>query len=239
MDSYDSFLSYAGEDSQIATELAGALKARGFRIWYAPLNLSVGDKLLDSIEEGMNNSSSGILLISADYLKKGWTNYEMDILIRQNIEGDKNIFPIWHKVEKEEVDKRHIGLGGIVALKTNIGLSELVSKLTKALSNFAPTLGIIPSYESPKHRFLQGRGEIKIGQDGPATTLWEFLIHAKDSQYPLFLDGSLYAKKDLLEIAAQLLPHIPQEIEKWVSEDGRRRIWDMCIKAGFDPHIFE
>lgn len=239
MGNFDAFLSYAGEDTQIATELVGALKARGFRIWYAPINLSVGDKLLDSIEEGMRNSNSGILLISSAYLSKGWTNYEMDTLIRQHIEGDKKIIPIWHNVAKYDIEQRHTGLGGIVALRTDIGLPELILKLTKVLAKFAPTVAVIPGYESPTFRFLQGRGEINIGYNGPATTLWEFLVHAKESQYPMYLDGILYSKEDLLLNAAQLLPHMPNEVRNWIGEEGRKKIWEMCLKAGIDPGIFE
>jgi len=236
---YDSFLSYAGEDTQMATELAGALKSRGFRIWYAPIDLSIGDNLLDSIEQGMVNSNSGILLISPAYLSKRWTNYEMDALIRQHIEGKKDIFPFLHNIEKSDVEQRHTGLGGIVALKTDIGLPELLARLTKALSKFAPTLGVIPCYESPKYKFLQGRADITIGIDGPATSIWEFLIHAKDSQYPIYLDGDLYSKEDLLLEVAQYLPHRPQEARRIVGEEGRKKIWDMCTEAGIDPRMFE
>ncbi|WP_132102130.1 hypothetical protein [Dehalobacter sp. MCB1] len=96
---------------------------------------------------------------------------------------------------------------------------------------------MIPGYESPKFRFLQGRGEITIGHNGPATTLWEFLIHAEDSRYPIYLDGSLYSKEDLLLTAAQLLSHIPHEVRRWVGEEGRQKIWYMCLQAGLDPGI--
>ena len=239
MEYFDSFLSYAGEDTQLATEIAGALKSRGFRIWYAPFDLAVGDKLLDSIEKGMMKSRSGILLISPSYLDKGWTNFEMDTLIRQNIESDKKIFPIWHDVEKSDVEKRHTGLGGIVSLKTDVGLSNLVVQLTQALASFAPTIGVIPSYESPAFRFLQGRGEITLGHNGPATTLWELLIHANVEEYPIYLDGRLYSKDDLLFAAAQLLPHIPEEVRKWVKEDGRQKIWNMCVESGHNPSYYE
>ncbi|MCL1816396.1 MAG: hypothetical protein FWG43_02185 [Clostridiales bacterium] len=116
---------------------------------------------------------------------------------------------------------------------------QLVLKLTGALATFAPTIGVIPYYESPVHRFLQGRGEIELGDDGSATTLWEFLIHADDSEYPMYLDGRLYSKNDLLFEAAQLLPHIPHEVIKWVKEEGRQKIWSMCLESGFSPGDFE
>jgi len=238
MKKFDSFLSYANENEDFARELVGALKAKGFNIWYAPINLEIGEKLLDSLEKGMNESHSGILLVTEDYLKKGWTNYEMDILIRQNIENDKKIFPIWHNVTKENVEHRHSGLAGIIAINTNLGFPNLVLKLSNVLSKQAPTIGIVPGYESPAYRFLQGRGEIILGKNGPATTLWEFLIHSKDSQYPLYLEGNIYSKNELLLEAAQLLPHIPETVKNWVSEDGYKKIWQMCVEQDIDPKIF-
>lgn len=236
---FDSFLSYASEDEDFAKELVGALKANGFSIWYAPMNLSVGDKLLDSIEIGLNDSNSGILLITPDYLKKGWTNYEMDILIRQNIENNKKVLPVWHNVNKKQVEQKHIGLAGIVAINSHVGFRDLTLKLTKVLSRQAPTIGIIPGYESPSYRFLEGRGEITIGVNGPSTTLWEFLIHANDSHYPIYLEGNIYKKKDLLNQAAQLLPHIPEIVENWVGQEGYKKIWQMCINHNIDPKTFD
>lgn len=238
MRKFDTFFSYAGEDEVFAKELVGALKAKGFRVWYAPINLIAGEKLLDSIEKGMEQSSSGILLISSAYLKKGWTNYEMDTLIRKSIDNKIKIFPLWHNVDKKEVENRHSGLAGIISIKTNIGMPILVSKLTEVLSKFAPSIGIIPSYESPKFRFLQGRGEINIGVNGQATTLWEFLLYAKDNEYPLYLEGDLFNKHDLLFRAATLLPHIPDVVKKWVKKEGYQKIWEMCKESGFDPNNF-
>ncbi len=240
MELYDSFLLYSSEDIQLASELAGSLKSRGFKFWYAPIELKVGSKLLDSIEQGMQNSRSGILLISKSYLRKGWTNYEMDVLIRQSIDSSKKLLPIWHEVTKEEVEKRHLGLAGIVALRSEQGLQATTSRLTEVLAEGAPTRGVIPSWESPKWRFLQGRGEVNIGSnEGPATTLWELLVHAEDSQYPVYLDGQVFTRQELLLQAAMLLPHIPDEVENWVGRGGKTKLWTMCKEAGFDPHLFE
>jgi len=239
MINHNAFLSYASEDTELASDIVRALEARGLSIWYAPIDLKVGDKILDSIEKGMKESVYGILLLSPAYLKKGWTNYEMDTLLRDNIEKDKKLLPIWHNVTKQEVEERHSGLAGIVAIKSDVGLPEIIKNLAGVMTDHAPMIGVIPSYESPKWRFLQGRGEINLqSEDGPATTLWEFLIHTKDNQYPLYLDGDLFSKEDLLLRAAQLLPHIPDVVDNWVTEDGRRKIHEMCKEIGADPDVF-
>lgn len=122
---------------------------------------------------------------------------------------------------------------------SDLGLHIVCSKLVEVMTENAPTVGVIPSYESPKWRFLQGRGEINLQtEDGPATTLWEFLIHSKDKEYPLFLDGELFTREDLLLRAAQLIPHIPDIIDKWVHKEGREKIKEMCKEVGIDPCIF-
>lgn len=105
---------------------------------------------------------------------------------------------------------------------------------SQAIQN-APTIGLIPPYEYPAFRFLQGRGEIMLNsEDGPVTTLWEFLIHSRDSDYPLLLDGELFAKEDLLLIAADLLPQISDVIEHWVRKEGREKIIKMCQEIGIE-----
>lgn len=238
---YYAFVSYASEDTKYAWELVGGLKSHGlYNVWYAPLSLKVGDKLLSSIEEGMQNSNSGILILSKSYLEKGWTNFELDYLFRQHIEKDKKLFPILHGITAEEVIKKHAGLGGIWALETGVGLLNVVKEIVERLGFNAPTVCYFAPYESPKFRFLRGRGELTINnEDGPAATLWELLITLSEDKYPVFIDGELFSKKHLIYEAAQVLAHNPRLAEKWVNKDGCKQIWEMCKQAGYDPKLFE
>ena len=43
---HDAFPSYASEDNELASNLVQALGSRGLKIWYASIDLKVGDKLL-------------------------------------------------------------------------------------------------------------------------------------------------------------------------------------------------
>lgn len=70
----------------------------------------------------------------------------------------------YYLLEKHFVGRRPVSIRGSVAVPSD-------NKVC-----------VIPSYENLKWRFLQGRGEINIGsENGPASTLWEFLIHAQDA----------------------------------------------------------
>jgi hypothetical protein len=55
-------------------DLAKSLKYLGLSIWFAPLLLKIGDKLLDSINAGLMTSEYGLLLLSPKYIEKQWTS---------------------------------------------------------------------------------------------------------------------------------------------------------------------
>jgi len=236
---HDTFISYATEDNDFVSAIAYGLKANGLSIWYAQLSLKVGDKLLDSIEKGLQESRSGVLVLSKSYLAKNWTSYEMDILVRQHIDGNKKLLPIWLSVTKEEVEARHIGLSGIVAITDTQQTHNVISKLVEALSDGAPSRGVIPSWENPAYRFLNGLGEVNLQtSDGPATTIYELLVHGKPNQFPFWLAGKAYSKKELLYHVAQILGPDPNRVKNWVREDGYKKLWQMCVENDLHPNNF-
>lgn len=101
---YDVFISHAFEDKEtVAHPLADALKSNGLSVWYDEFELKIGDSLRRKIDKGIANSNFGIIVISRDFINKGWTNYELDGLITRAVNGDQTILPIWHNITKREV----------------------------------------------------------------------------------------------------------------------------------------
>ncbi|MDE8740610.1 toll/interleukin-1 receptor domain-containing protein [Pectobacterium polaris] len=236
---HDSFISYAVEDNDFVSDVAFGLKSNGLSVWFAPISLKVGERLLDSIEKGLNESRTGVLVLSPSYLSKNWTSYEMDILIRQNIERNKKILPIWLNVTKEDIENKHIGLSGIVGITDTTEVPRVVSQLVEVLSDGAPYRGVIPSWENPEHRFLSGLGEVNLQDiDGKTTTIFELLVHSRDDQFPFWLAGKSYSKRELLLHVSQIIGADPARVKNWVSEDGYEQLWDMCVESGLDPKMF-
>ena|SRR2546428_12519706 len=98
-----------------------------------------------------------------------------------------------------------------------------------------PTLAGIPVYELPVHRFLQGRGDLNLGEN-VAFTLWEAILHFPDTNYPIEVEGQTLTKIDLLFWATDILVAGGESIAKSsVGEDGVKQIRQQCIEAGFDP----
>ena len=100
---YDVFISHASEDKDdIVRPLAQALVAKGVKVWYDEFEMRIGDSLRRKIDKGLANSRFGIVVISKDFIKKGWTNYELDGIITKAVSGEQIILPIWHNITKKK-----------------------------------------------------------------------------------------------------------------------------------------
>jgi len=101
---YDVFISHASEDKdEVVRPLAHALKNEGLTVWYDEFELKIGDSLRRKIDKGLANSKFGIVVLSKDFIKKGWTNYELDGIITKAVSGEQVVLPIWHNITKKEV----------------------------------------------------------------------------------------------------------------------------------------
>jgi len=101
---YDVFISHASEDKdEVVRPLAHALKEEGLRVWYDKFELRIGDSLRRKIDIGLSKSRFGIVVLSHNFIKKGWTNYELDGIITKANTGEQVVLPIWHNITKKEV----------------------------------------------------------------------------------------------------------------------------------------
>lgn len=230
---YQLFISYASEDEDYATSLAKSLSYFGLKVWFAPLSLNIGDKLLDSINAGLMASEYGLLLLSPKYLAKQWTRYELDVLHRRHIEDNKKLFPLWHGVEKAQIDKWNPGLTSIVAMKSTEELSSISEKIADIIYQDCPIRGISPIYEDPQWRFLQGCGELQANnENGGAFNLFE-AAEFSDEDFPIYVDNHPHTRKEIvLAVAKALYYGNPAVIP--ISDDRSTRLKELCKSYGID-----
>jgi hypothetical protein len=199
----------------------------------------VGDRILDRIKEGLAQAGYGILLVSEPFLEKHWPRFEMTVLQEAAIEGEKRLLPVWHHITKEQIARHDPTLAGIYALSTSDGIDNVVRALAQAMVGPGQTVAVVPGWESPMHRFLQGVAELTVGLDGPAFNLWEALLHIPDGSYPLFVEGQTYSKEELVTSAMLSLGGPGEEIARLtVGGDGLMKIDALIRAAGGDPELF-
>ncbi|MDC4339584.1 TIR domain-containing protein [Acinetobacter baumannii] len=125
---YDLFISHASEDKEdFVRPLAETLQELGIKVWYDEFSLKVGDSLRRKIDSGLKNSRYGTVVLSEAFIKKEWTQYELDGLVAREMNGHKMILPIWHKISKTEVINYSPNLADKVALNTSINTIEEIA----------------------------------------------------------------------------------------------------------------
>ena len=132
---YDVFISHASEDKDaVVRPLANALAQHGLRIWYDEFELKIGDSLRRNIDKGLANSRFGIVVLSRDFIKKGWTNYELDGIISKAVSGEQVMLPIWHEITKQEIIAYSPSLADKVARNTSsYTIDEIANEIAELI----------------------------------------------------------------------------------------------------------
>lgn len=127
---YDIFVSHATEDKEsFCDEFVEILQEEyNLKIWYDSLSLKWGDNIRTEIDKGLRKSKFGIVVLSKSYIKKYWTNYELEGLFQRETTGGKLILPIWHDITKQQVQDFSFSLAGKMAMNTAIMTPNEIAK---------------------------------------------------------------------------------------------------------------
>lgn len=134
---HDVFISHASEDKDdIVRPLAIALRNAGLSVWYDEFELKIGDSLRQKIDKGLSKSRFGIVVLSKSFIKKGWTNYELDGIITKVISGEQVLLPIWHNITKQEVVDFSPSIADKLARNTaNFTVEEIANEIAELIQN--------------------------------------------------------------------------------------------------------
>ncbi|EMX8699467.1 TIR domain-containing protein [Klebsiella michiganensis] len=135
IESYDVFISHATEDKDsFVRPLAELLKAKGINVWYDEFSLGWGKSLRKTIDYGLANSRFGVVVLSKSFIKKDWTEYELNGLTAREMSGeDQVILPIWHEVSKSDILKFSPTLVDKMALNTSINTIDEIAEQLESL----------------------------------------------------------------------------------------------------------
>jgi hypothetical protein len=198
------FVSYAGEDREVAEAIAHDLTQLGIATFYDRDSLKPGDSIVERIHEALAVADFGVLIVSPDFLDKDWPRQETRQLVRDYIEGRTRLLPVWHNVAYEQVREKQPALADIWATNTESGLRAVVRELAGQMVE-ATTIAVVPVYQRPVERFRAGDGELTEGIEGPAFNAWEALIHFAPEQFPFFVEGEIIERAELLSRAGEII----------------------------------
>lgn len=132
---WDVFISHASEDKDaVARPLRDALTRLGVTVWLDEAQMRIGHRLRRKIDEGIRSSRFGVVILSADFLRKGWTNHELDGLVTRTVAGEQSLLPIWHELTAEDVTAFSPSLADKVALSTSeFSIDEIADQIAEVV----------------------------------------------------------------------------------------------------------
>lgn len=138
---YDVFICHASEDKdRIVQPLAESLSELGARVWYDDFELTLGDSLRESIDQGLINSRHGIVILSESFFEKDWTKYELNSLTAMDVGNTKVILPLWYNVNREYVLQQSPALADKLAEKiTEDNIQEVSETIYNEIGRIART----------------------------------------------------------------------------------------------------
>lgn len=127
----DVFISHASEDKEeVARPLARALESRGVSVWIDELSIAWGEPIRRAIDDGIANCAFGVVIVSPSFMRKQWTQAELDGLFGRQMGspgGHGFILPLWHRVTADDVQRELPMIAGLKALNTAVTSVESIA----------------------------------------------------------------------------------------------------------------
>ena len=134
-ENFHAFLSFAEEDAETAAALYQALVQYGLNVWFSKIHLGPGESIINTINQAINNSRSGIVLISPNTFNdhKHFPRLELNSLLTRDLYQNKPFFPVYHEITPEQVAEHLILIGDRLATDTTDGMDKAARRLFEAL----------------------------------------------------------------------------------------------------------
>lgn len=135
---YDVFISHASADKPMfVNDLYVGLVGLGATVWYDQASIEWGDEWQKKIDDGLSKCRFGIIILSANFFNREWTEYELQrLLARQSDMNDKLILPILYGIDVNYVKQQYPILSSIQMLSYdwNVGKDTAIQKIVIAFA---------------------------------------------------------------------------------------------------------
>jgi hypothetical protein len=129
------FISHGSEDKDtFVRPLADALiRPPGFKVFFDEYSLFMGESLLASVSKGLSECDFGVVVFSANFLRKKWTQEELAGLFARETVERKIILPVWHNLGREQILAQYPSFADKYASKSTVGIERVVADILKAI----------------------------------------------------------------------------------------------------------
>ena len=154
----DTFICHASEDKDfMARPLHQALAEVGVYAWLDESEIRLGQSIRQKIDDGLANCRSATVILSRPFFSKNWTRYEMDGIVRRQMQGEILLFPIQHGITIDEISGHSPSLAGLSLWNSsNHSFGEIAAEIAGLLGVSARTSVMSPSDETGEHRGVPG-----------------------------------------------------------------------------------
>ena len=189
------FLSYGSEDHELAEKIANKLQDSGVDTWWAKWCIGAGDSLRQKIDEGLDDCTHFIVLLTPASLKKPWVNQEMDAGLVGKIRERCEFIPLRHDLPAKELPPL---ISGILSPDLS---SDFDGEMTQLVNDIHGVV-LKPPLGAPPEAVKQYE-ETNTGCSPAATTVAKLFV--ENTEHALFADP----QTTVSEIAEQT--NLPEE----------------------------
>ena len=104
-------------------------------MWFDEYELVPGDSLRLKIDDGLSRSRIGVVILSPKFFAREWPKRELAALTSRQMAGDTYaIVPVWHGVDKADVESFSPALADLVAIQSDGGASAIAADIDRVLA---------------------------------------------------------------------------------------------------------
>src|SRR5205085_8563712 len=123
------------DQADFVRPLAEALSGfpKELKVWYSEYELTLGDRLLAKIDEGLKTCDYGLVVLSPRFFAKRWPREELDGLFQLETTERKVILPVWKDVSEAEVKAFSPILASRLGADAAVGIPMIVEEIRRAV----------------------------------------------------------------------------------------------------------
>ena len=140
----DVFISYVSQDEEFANELAERLQTEGVVVQKSMLGL--GDSLTHRVEQGLQDASYGILILSESFFMWPWSETDIEQMagIDRRFKGSTLLLSVWFDIDQQNIARYSETLATRVGVPSKMGLDVVIKEILRVVK---PTRSYESSYK--------------------------------------------------------------------------------------------